>query len=125
MAKTKSSMITKHPQPQYHVQRAADIVLAEPVGPIAAHAVGLKLATLVGRGVGAVHTGLSMVELAPGAHVGIHLHSTEQSFYVLSGHPTLTVEAAPTSCRQMIADCFRSASNTAGATRTTSRRGCW
>jgi quercetin dioxygenase-like cupin family protein len=80
------------PQPQYHVQRAADIVLAEPAGPVAAHAVGLRRATLVGRAVGAVHTGLALIELAPGAHVGIHLHSTEQSFYVLSGHPTLTFE---------------------------------
>jgi quercetin dioxygenase-like cupin family protein len=83
------------PQPQYHVQRAADIVLAEPTGPVAGHAVGLKRATLVGRGVGAVHTGLAMVELAPGGHVGVHLHSTEQSFYVLSGHPTLTLEGRP------------------------------
>jgi quercetin dioxygenase-like cupin family protein len=88
-------MTTKHPEPQYHVERAADIVLAEPAGLVAANAVGLKLATLVGRRVGAVHTGLAMCELAPGGHVGIHLHSTEQSFYVLSGHPTLTVEGRP------------------------------
>jgi quercetin dioxygenase-like cupin family protein len=88
-------MTTEYPQPHYHVQRAADIVLTEPADLVAAHSIGLKRATLVGRGVGAVHTGLAMVELAPGGHVGIHLHSTEQSFYVLSGHPTLTVEDRP------------------------------
>ncbi len=80
------------PQPQYHVQRAAEIVLAEAAGPAAAHSHGLRRATLVSRAVGAVHTGLALVELAPGGHVASHLHSTEQSFYVLSGHPTLTIE---------------------------------
>jgi mannose-6-phosphate isomerase-like protein (cupin superfamily) len=80
-------------QPQYHVQRAAEIVLNEPVGPAAEHSHGLRRATLVGRAVGAVHTGLALVEIAPGGHVGTHLHSTEQSFYVLSGHPTLVIEA--------------------------------
>lgn len=80
------------PQPQYHVARAADIALAAPSGPAAEHSAGLRRATLVGRGVGAVHTGLALAQLEPGGHVGMHLHSTEQSFYVLSGHPTLIME---------------------------------
>jgi len=80
------------PKPQYHVEHAADIVLADAGGPAGAHSRGLRRATLVGRAVGAVHTGLALVELAPAGHVGTHLHSTEQSFYVLSGHPTLTID---------------------------------
>ena len=77
------------PEPQYHVQRADQITLAPAGGPAAAHSSGLTRATLVGRGVGAVHTGLALSEIAPGGYVGTHLHSTEQSFYVLSGSPTL------------------------------------
>ncbi len=80
------------PDPQYHVQRAEEIVLAPVQGTAAAHCVGLTRATLVSRSVGAVHTGLALAEVAPGGHVGMHLHSTEQSFYVLSGHPTLICE---------------------------------
>ena len=80
------------PQPQYHVARAADMALAAPRGPAGDHSAGLSRATLVGRAVGAVHTGLALAEIEPGGHVGTHLHSTEQSFYVLSGHPTLIIE---------------------------------
>jgi quercetin dioxygenase-like cupin family protein len=77
------------PQPQYHVAHAADINLAPASGPAAEHSNGLSRAALVSRAVGAVHTGLALAEIAPGGHVGTHLHSTEQSVYVLSGHPTL------------------------------------
>jgi quercetin dioxygenase-like cupin family protein len=80
------------PEPQYHVQRAGDIALGPPPGAAAEHSAGLTRATLVGRAVGAVHTGLALAEIAPGGHVGTHLHSTEQSVYVLSGHPTLTID---------------------------------
>jgi len=80
------------PVPQYHVRRAVDVVFGEPAGPAQAHSVGLTRATLVGRAVGAVHTGLALTQIAPAGHVGMHLHSTEQSFYVLSGHPTLICE---------------------------------
>lgn len=80
------------PEPQYHVARAAEITPAPPSGPAAAHSSGLRRATLVSRAVGAVHTGLALVQLEPGGHVGMHLHSTEQSFYVLKGHPTLISE---------------------------------
>lgn len=77
------------PQPQYHVARAADLALAAPSGTVAAHCRGLQRAVLVSRSVGAVHTGLALAQIEPGGHVGMHLHSTEQSFYVLRGHPTL------------------------------------
>jgi quercetin dioxygenase-like cupin family protein len=80
------------PQPQYHVARAAEIEPATVAGPVAEHSQGLRRASLVNRGVGAVHTGLALAEIAPGGHVGMHLHSTEQSFYVLGGHPTLIID---------------------------------
>ena len=79
-------------EPQYHVARAADIALAPPSGAAAERCTGLSRATLVGRAVGAVHTGLALARIEPGGHVGMHLHSTEQSFYVLGGHPTLISE---------------------------------
>jgi quercetin dioxygenase-like cupin family protein len=86
----------------YHVQAARDVELAEPGSP-AGRVSGHKRASLVGRHVGAVHSGLSLCSLEPGGEVGTHLHSTEQSFYVLQGNPELVVEArayqlAPDEC---------------------------
>jgi mannose-6-phosphate isomerase-like protein (cupin superfamily) len=57
-----------------------------------AHSSGLRRETLTGRQAGAVHTGFALAVFDPGAHVDTHLHSTEQSFYVLSGHPSLTID---------------------------------
>jgi quercetin dioxygenase-like cupin family protein len=82
------------PEPQYHVARAEDVALAPPSGAAAEHCAGLRRAVLVGRGVGAVHTGLALAQIEPGGYVGMHLHSTEQSFYVLGGHPTLISEGS-------------------------------
>jgi quercetin dioxygenase-like cupin family protein len=76
---------------QHHVQRAADIQLESPAG-LAGRAEGLRRATLVGAHVGAVHTGFALVSLEPGGSVSTHLHSTEQSFYVLEGHPQVTAD---------------------------------
>jgi quercetin dioxygenase-like cupin family protein len=53
---------------------------------------GLRRATLVGRDVGAVHTGFALVSIEPGGWVGTHVHSTEQSFYVLRGNPLLALD---------------------------------
>src|SRR5579875_2133244 len=82
------------PQPQYHVARAADLAFAAPQGPATDHSAGLSRVTLVSRAVGAVHTGLALARIEPGGVVGMHLNSTEQSVYVLSGHPTLFMEGA-------------------------------
>jgi quercetin dioxygenase-like cupin family protein len=76
----------------FHVQKADAIELAGPPPAIADHVQGLRRATLVGRDVGAVHTGFALVSLDPGGWVGTHLHSTEQSFYILRGHPQVTLE---------------------------------
>jgi quercetin dioxygenase-like cupin family protein len=86
----------------FHVQRAGEIKPAVPEA-LGDRVSGLRRATLVGRDVGSVHTGFAMVELDPGGRVDTHLHSTEQSFYVLAGHPTLVVDGrihrlAPDEC---------------------------
>jgi quercetin dioxygenase-like cupin family protein len=75
----------------YHVQKASEIVLEEASGPPGRFQ-GLKRATLVGRQTGSVHTGFALVSLEPGGSVGTHLHSTEQSFYILRGNPILTLD---------------------------------
>jgi quercetin dioxygenase-like cupin family protein len=75
----------------YHVQHAEEIDLLPFAGP-AGRTDGLRRATLVGRHVGAVHTGFALVSLAPNGWVGTHLHSTEQSFYILRGNPTLVID---------------------------------
>src|SRR5215211_8978378 len=77
--------------PSYHVQKAGGIDLAEPL-ELGDRVSGLKRAPLVGRRVGAVHSGLALCSMEPGARVGTHLHSTEQSFYVLRGNPEVVVE---------------------------------
>jgi quercetin dioxygenase-like cupin family protein len=38
---------------------------------------------------GAVHTGFALCELEPGGSIGGHVHSFEESFYVLEGAPVL------------------------------------
>lgn len=79
------------PNRLYHVQRAQEIEPAVPEG-LADQASGLRRAALVGRHVGAVHTGFALVELEPDGRVQTHLHSTEQSFYVLEGDPTVLID---------------------------------
>src|SRR4051794_9303804 len=76
----------------YQVQRAAEIALEPPGGAFGAHTEAFRRATLVGRSAGAVHTGFALAEFDPGGSVDMHVHSYEQSFYVLEGHPRLTVD---------------------------------
>jgi quercetin dioxygenase-like cupin family protein len=74
---------------RFHVQPAADIQL---VAAGDAQANGLRQAQPIGRQSGSLHTGFALCSLAEGGHVAMHVHSTEQSFYVLSGNPELTLE---------------------------------
>lgn len=80
--------------PYHHVQRAGEPVLGAPAD-LADHSSRWRTAALVGRHVESVHTGFTLCSLAPGGHVDTHLHSTEQSFYVLAGNPNLTVDGRP------------------------------
>jgi quercetin dioxygenase-like cupin family protein len=75
----------------FHVEKAQEIRLEAPA-QLAGKVEGLRRASLVGRHVGAVHTGFALVSLEPGGSVSTHLHSTEQSFYVLEGSPQVTIE---------------------------------
>ena len=56
-----------------------------------AHSNGYKRAPLVDQTAGSVHTALSIAELAPGGTIAPHVHSYEESFYVLSGEAILRV----------------------------------
>jgi quercetin dioxygenase-like cupin family protein len=75
----------------YHVEKSEEIRLEAPA-QLAGKVEGLERASLVGRHVGAVHTGFALVSLQPGGSVSTHLHSTEQSFFVLEGSPQVTIE---------------------------------
>jgi quercetin dioxygenase-like cupin family protein len=75
----------------YHVLRAGEIDLEE-AAAYAQHSRRHRRAALVGRHVGAVHTGLTLGTLESGGAVGMHLHSYEKSFFVLEGRPRVTVD---------------------------------
>ena len=55
------------------------------------HGNGYRQASLVDQTAGSVHTGLTIAELAPGGVVAPHVHSYEESFYLLSGDAILRV----------------------------------
>jgi len=77
---------------RYHLLRAQEIAPA----PAWAHAsAGMRRAELVSGATGSVHMGLGLVELEADGHLDTHLHSHEESFYVLEGEPILIVEGAP------------------------------
>ena len=57
----------------------------------AGHSEGYRHASLVDHATGSVHTGLSIDELAPGGTLAPHVHSYEESFYVLAGEAMLSV----------------------------------
>jgi quercetin dioxygenase-like cupin family protein len=64
---------------------------------------GYTRAQVVGRHVGAVHTGTALSFLESGGQIEPHVHSLEESFYVFEGNPTLTLDGrdhllAPDEC---------------------------
>jgi len=75
-----------------HVARAAAEIAPAASELYAPHASGYARDDLIGRHVGAVHTGFALCELAAGGHVAAHLHSREESFHVLAGAPTLVLD---------------------------------
>jgi quercetin dioxygenase-like cupin family protein len=75
----------------HHVLTAGEIELRAPDPPQPDRFRGLRRQTLVGQEVGAVHTGFALVTLEPGGLVATHVHSTEQSFYILRGSPVLVL----------------------------------
>jgi mannose-6-phosphate isomerase-like protein (cupin superfamily) len=55
------------------------------------HSAGFRRSTFVDRAMGSVHMGVGVCFLAPDGHVSKHLHSFEESFYILEGR--VAVEA--------------------------------
>ncbi len=53
------------------------------------HSSGFRRATYVDRGMGSVHMGVGVCFLDPGGVVQPHLHSFEESFYILEGAATV------------------------------------
>jgi quercetin dioxygenase-like cupin family protein len=77
----------------------------EPTTPaaFAAHSTGFARTQLLGGRHGAIHTSTGLCDIAPGGKIDPHVHSYEESFYVLSGNPTLdvggqSIELAPDRC---------------------------
>jgi quercetin dioxygenase-like cupin family protein len=82
------------------VLRAQDI---RPALAYEGHGVGFARAPLVDRACGSVHTGLGLCQLDAGGQIDTHVHSYEESFYVLEGEPTLILDChgyklAPGAC---------------------------
>ena len=73
----------------HHVVRAGELRF-RPWYPD--HAAGHGRCTLLDRSAGSVHMGFGISALEAGGHVDRHLHSFEESFYVLEGTPTLVLD---------------------------------
>lgn len=73
----------------HHFLKATDIQLAP---AYCDQSRGFRRAPLVDRGVGSVHMGLGLCGLQAGGHIDTHVHSFEESFFVLEGHPTLVLD---------------------------------
>jgi quercetin dioxygenase-like cupin family protein len=66
------------------VRRGVEAVAAVPDG-WAAHSRGFRRWSVVDEQAGAVHTGFGACELDPGGSVAAHVHSFEETFYLLDG----------------------------------------
>ena len=55
------------------------------------HSTGFRRATYVDRAMGSVHMGTGICFLDPSGAIQPHLHSFEESFYVLEGSPSLQI----------------------------------
>ena len=67
------------------VVRGSALAWSPPAGPLAG-ASGLEQWSVVDASTPAVHTGFGLSRLLPGGRVPSHVHSYEESLYVLGGH---------------------------------------
>ena len=58
------------------------------------HSVGFARVGYVDRGIGSVHMGVGICRLAPAGFIAPHLHSFEESFYILEGRVNLEIGEA-------------------------------
>jgi quercetin dioxygenase-like cupin family protein len=68
----------------HYVSRIQEAGAQTPEGYVA-HSTGFRRATYVDRSVGSVHMGVGICFLVPGGVIEPHLHSFEESFYLLEG----------------------------------------
>jgi mannose-6-phosphate isomerase-like protein (cupin superfamily) len=67
------------------IRPAGDVELVAPTAGWAGSATGYRRSTAVGEDTGAVHTGFVIGELDSGGSLPWHVHSYEESFYVVTG----------------------------------------
>jgi quercetin dioxygenase-like cupin family protein len=80
--------------PRHIVRAGAEAAYAVPPA-FQGHVEGFRRWTVVDEAAGAVHTGFGLGEMDPGGSIDPHVHSFEESLYVLEGEVTLrTSEAA-------------------------------
>jgi mannose-6-phosphate isomerase-like protein (cupin superfamily) len=68
----------------HHVSKI-DSASAKTPAPYQKHSTGFRRATYVDRAVGSVHMGVGICFLEPNGVIESHLHSFEESFYILEG----------------------------------------
>src|SRR5215472_4494061 len=73
----------------HHVLRADQI---RPVPAYPANSKSFRRCSLVDRASGSVHMGLGMCELKADGQINTHIHSFEESFFVLEGEPELILD---------------------------------
>jgi mannose-6-phosphate isomerase-like protein (cupin superfamily) len=85
-------MITDTRHLGYHRLAVGDAPDPAVPAAFAAHSTGFARTQLLGGRHGAIHTSTGICEIAPGGRIEPHVHSYEESFYVLAGNPVLDVD---------------------------------
>jgi mannose-6-phosphate isomerase-like protein (cupin superfamily) len=76
----------------HHVSKVQEST-AQAVPLYQGHSTGFRRGTYVHAGMGSVHMGTGICYLSSGGSIHAHVHSFEESFYVLSGQPVLQIES--------------------------------
>lgn len=74
-----------------HYVSRIDKAKAQVPAPYAQHSSGFRRSTYVERAVGSVHMGVGINFLDANGHIQPHIHSFEESFYILEGNVTAQV----------------------------------
>ena len=74
--------------PNHLVRAAADATWGVPTA-LEGHVEGYRRWTVVNEDAGAVHTGFGIGEMEPGGRLDWHVHSYEESLYVVDGEVVL------------------------------------
>jgi quercetin dioxygenase-like cupin family protein len=73
----------------HHVLRASELRFTRRYRE---HSEGFSRAALVNRTGGSIHMDVGLCLLAAGGSVDVHVHSFEESFFILDGHPILVLD---------------------------------